>query len=448
MRARSRIRITIASFILIAAGLLPSLSLAQNSEPRITYAQILADPDNIELSVKYAQQLINGGEFQKATISLERILLLNPEVDKARLLMALVFFRLGSFSEAESELNFLKTRELSDEDAVVVEKYLDLIYEKRKLWSATSLFSLGIHYDTNKNSNPSSSQIRAIDLAFDNTGEDEDDVGLLSLIGFEYRTKLNPVDPIEVSFGSAFIFDNQEKLNNVDTVAIAPKVGVKTIWRTFDLSTSIGLTNVRVDDVEFMNIYDIKFGGSRVFDYSNTQFTLSNEVSVALEDFQNTARTTTGNESDGYNLGVKSGFAIPLTPELQFDSTIKFSRKNADVDFNSFTQFGYASNFTRPINNTAMASLSLSFDYKFFDDPDPFVISTEERSDISYGAGLNILLKMDQILEDLGWPNHSTFSSGLIGSLGATYKKNTSNIENFRFENERLQFSFTKQIAF
>ena len=48
-------------------------------------------------------------------------------------------------------------------------------------------------------------------LAFDNNGEDEDDVGLLYLIGLEYRTKLNPVDPVEVSFGSAFIFDNQEK---------------------------------------------------------------------------------------------------------------------------------------------------------------------------------------------------------------------------------------------
>jgi hypothetical protein len=449
MRGIARKSIFRAVIVLLAAVFFaPPLAFAQNSEPRITYAQILADPDNIELSVKYAQQLINDGEFQKATISLERILLLNPEVDKARLLMALVFFRLGSFSEAESELNFLKTRELSEEDTIVVGKYLDLIYEKRKLWSASSIFSLGIHYDTNKNSNPSSSQIRAIDLAFDNNGEDEDDVGLLSLIGFEYRTKLNPVDPVEVSFGSAFVFDNQEKLNNVDTVAIAPKAGIKTIWRTFDLSTSIGLTNVRVDDVEFMNIYDIKFGGSRVFDYSNTQFTLSNELSVAFEDFQNTARTTTGNESDGYNLGVKSGIALPLTPEIQFDSSIKFSRKSADVDFNSFTQFGYASNFTTPLNNTAMASLSLNFDYKFFDDPDPFVISTEERSDMSYGAGLTILLKMDQILEDLGWPNHTAFSSGLIGSLGATYKKNTSNIENFQFENERLQFSLTKQIAF
>jgi hypothetical protein len=169
---------------------------------------------------------------------------------------------------------------------------------------------------------------------------------------------------------------------------------------------------------------------------------------VAFEDFQNTARTTTGNESDGYNLGVKSGIALPLSPEIQFDSSIKFSRKNADVDFNSFTQFGHTSNFTTPLNNTAMASLSLNFDYKFFDDPDPFVISTEERSDMSYGAGLTILLKMDQILEDLGWPNHTAFSSGLIGSLGATYKKNTSNIENFQYENERLQFSLTKQIAF
>jgi len=449
MRGRARTSAIYVILTLVVAVLFVApIARAQNSEPRITYAQILADPDNIELSVKYAQQLINDGEFQKATISLERILLINPEVDKARLLMALVFFRLGSFSEAETELNFLRTRELSDSDSLIVEKYLDLIYEKRKLWSASSIFSLGIHYDTNKNSNPSSSQIRAIDLAFDNTGTDEDDVGLLSLIGFEYRTKLNPVDPVEVSFGSAFIYDNQEKLNNIDTVAVAPKVGIKTIWRTFDLSSSVGLTNVRIDDVEFMNIYDIKFLGSRVFDYADTQFTLSNEISAAIEDFQNTARTTTGNENDGYNLGINSGLSMPLTPEILFDSKIKFSRKYADVDFNSFTLFGYVSSFTAPLNNTAIASLSLNFDYKFFDDPDPFVISTEERSDISYGAGFNILLKMDQILENLGWPNHNTFSSGLIGSLGATYKKTTSNIENFQFENERLQFSLTKQIAF
>jgi Flp pilus assembly protein TadD len=124
MRGIARKSIFRAVIVLLAAVFFaPPLAFAQNSEPRITYAQILADPDNIELSVKYAQQLINDGEFQKATISLERILLLNPEVDKARLLMALVFFRLGSFSEAESELNFLKTRELSEEDTIVVGKY-------------------------------------------------------------------------------------------------------------------------------------------------------------------------------------------------------------------------------------------------------------------------------------------------------------------------------------
>lgn len=437
-----------AIFVFLRVSLMPDFAHAQNANTRISYAQILSDPDNIELSVRYAQQLINDGEFQKATISLERILLINPDVDKARLLMALVFFRLGSFSEAESELNFLKTRKLSDEDAGVVEKYLDLIYQKRKLWSVSSVFSLGIHYDTNKNSNPSPSQIRAIDLAFANNGKDKDDVGLLSLIGFEYKTKLNPVDPFEVSLGSAFIYDNQEKLNNVDTVAIAPKAGIKTIWKTFELSSSVGLTNVRIDDVEFMNIYDTKLRGSRVFNYSNTQFTISNEFSVAFEDFQNTARTTTGNESDGYNLGINSGLSVPLAPEIQLDSTIKFSRKYADVDFNSFTQFSYGLNFTSPLNKTAIANLSLNFDHKFFDDPDPFVISTIERSDTSYGAGLNFLLRMDQILDDLGWRNHQSFSSGLVGSLGLSYKKNTSNIENFRFENEKLQFSLTKQIAF
>jgi len=423
-------------------------SHAQTSEAKILYSDILANPDDIILSIKYAQQLINAGEFQKATISLERILLINPEVDKARLLLAVVFFRLGSFSEAESELLFLKSRELSDEDSLIVEKYLDQIYEKRKLWSASSLFSLGLHYDTNKNSNPSSSQIQAIDLLFANTGEDEDDVGLLSVIAFEYNTKLNFVDPHEVFFSSAFIYDNQEELNSVDTVAIAPKVGLKTIWRTFNLTSSAGLTNVRVDDVEFMNIYDLKFRGDRSFNYLDTPFNIFSEISTAFEDFQNTARTTTGNELDGYNYGINTGISLPLTPDLQFNSNIKFSRKYADVDFNSFTELGYGASFAAPLNSTAIANLNLGIKHKVFDDPDPFVSSTQERSDLNYSAGISILLKLDGVLEQMGWVGHQAFSTGLMGSFGASYNKTASNIDNFSFENEKLEFSLMKQIAF
>ncbi len=432
----------------LAIGFLPSNGSAQSADRRIQYSEILSDPDNISLSVKYAQQLINDGEFQKATVSLERILLINPEVDKARLLLALVFFRLGSFSEAESELNFLQTRKLSEEDEEVVNKYLDLIYQKRKLWSASSIFSLGLHYDTNKNSNPESSQIRAIDLLFANNGVDEDDVGLLSIIGFEYKTKLNPVSPAEVFLSSAFVYDNQEKLNNIDTVMLAPKVGFKTVWKTFELSTSAGMTNVRVDDVEFMNIYDVKFRGSRAFSYSGQEFNVFNEFSGAFEDFQNTARTTTGNENDGYSFGSNTGFSIPLSDKVQLGSNLKFSRKYADIDFNSNTQFSYGANLSAPINDSAVASLNFNFDHKFYDDPDPFVSSTTERSDTSYGSGINVYIKLDQILEDLNWPNHQTFSSGLLASFGAAYKKNTSNLENFEYENSTFQFSLTKQVSF
>jgi len=449
MRDSSRILWAVVVCFQMLALFLPAGNVhAQTVERRIQYTDILSDPDNIVLSVKYAQQLINDGEFQKATISLERILLINPEVDKARLLLAIVFFRLGSFSEAESELLFLKTRDLPVEDKDIITKYLDLIYEKRKLWSASSIFSLGLHYDTNKNSNPSSSQIRAIDLFFDNQGEDEDDLGLLSLIALEYKTKLNPVDAHEIFFTSAFVYDNQKELNNIDTIAIVPKVGFKTVWKTFDLQTSAGMTNVRVDDVEFMNIYDVRFKGSRNFAYLDKQFSIFSEVSGAFEDFQNTARTTTGNESDGYNYGLNTGFSFPVTPTLQFSSVAKMSRKFADIDFNSFTQFGYGTVLSAPINSTATASLNLNIDYKFFDDPDPFVSSTKERSDIGYGAGLNIVLKMDKVLQDIGWIGHETFSSGLIGSLGLSYKKNTSNLENFQHENEKLEFSLMKQIAF
>ena len=95
--------------------MLPEVGHSQNADQRIQYSEILANPDDLSLSVKYAQQLINDGELQKATIALERVLLINPEIDKARLLLALVFYRLGSFPEAESELKTLDTREISAE---------------------------------------------------------------------------------------------------------------------------------------------------------------------------------------------------------------------------------------------------------------------------------------------------------------------------------------------
>jgi len=437
-----------ASALAVCLLLLPAVGHSQNADQRIQYSEILANPDDLSLSVKYAQQLINDGELQKATIALERVLLINPEIDKARLLLALVFYRLGSFPEAESELKTLDSREISAEEKEVVSKYLELIAEKRRLWSASSVVSIGLHYDTNKNSNSSSAQVRAIDLLFNNNNEDADDLGLISVLGAEYKTKLNPVDPEEFLISAALVFDNQNKLNNIDTLAFAPKIGFKTIWRTFEFSATSGITNVHVDDVEFLNIYDFKFRGSRLFKYDQTPFNVFAEFSNAYEDFQNTARTTTGNESDGFNLGLKSGVAVELSPQLQFGSDFAFSRKYADIDFNSFTQMGAAASLTTPFTKSAVVSANINIDHKFFDDPDPFISSTKERSETSAAAGLTFSISMEKVLDDLNWPDHQTFSSGLVGAFGINYKKNMSNIENFRFENERIQFLLTKQILF
>ena len=92
--------------------------------------------------------------------------------------------------------------------------------------------------------------------------------------------------------------------------------------------------------------------------------------------------------------------------------------------------------------------VDLNLDYKFFDDPDPFVSSTRERSDVTYSSGLNILFQMEKFLEDIQWPDHQTFSSGLLGTIGINYKRTESNLENFEYENTTFQISIIKQIAF
>jgi hypothetical protein len=53
---------------------------------KVTYADILANPDDIELNLAYAQNQIADGNVLGASATFERILLLKPDHARARLL--------------------------------------------------------------------------------------------------------------------------------------------------------------------------------------------------------------------------------------------------------------------------------------------------------------------------------------------------------------------------
>ncbi|MCM8794329.1 MAG: tetratricopeptide repeat protein [Candidatus Omnitrophica bacterium] len=78
----------------------------------ISYEQILADPDNVELNIRYARAQIARGNLKAAATALERILLIDPSLAQVQLLYGIVLFRLDNTEEAERMLIAVRGMEI------------------------------------------------------------------------------------------------------------------------------------------------------------------------------------------------------------------------------------------------------------------------------------------------------------------------------------------------
>jgi len=70
----------------------------------ITFQDVLDDPDNLGLNFRYAKAQIDSGNLTGAVATLERMLLIDPDLAEIRVYYGLVLFRLDSLGEAERQL--------------------------------------------------------------------------------------------------------------------------------------------------------------------------------------------------------------------------------------------------------------------------------------------------------------------------------------------------------
>lgn len=120
----------------------------------ITYEQVLSDPDNIELNYQFARSQVRKGNMRSAAATLERVLMVNPDLPKIRLFYAVVLFRLDNLDDAQRELDTLKAQKMPESLRSELNSYLAQIRSRRMRTRYNVLLGLGVDYDTNKNAAP------------------------------------------------------------------------------------------------------------------------------------------------------------------------------------------------------------------------------------------------------------------------------------------------------
>ena len=75
------------------------------------YQQVLADPTNVELNLRYAEMAAKRGDLEAAIGALERLLVSQPDQREVQLRVGLLYARLKSYDMAKAYLQPLVTAE-------------------------------------------------------------------------------------------------------------------------------------------------------------------------------------------------------------------------------------------------------------------------------------------------------------------------------------------------
>ncbi len=117
----------------------------------ISFEDVFADPDNLILNFAYAQQLIANLQYHEAAQTLERILALDTQQEKARALLAVLLFRMQRYDDVKDTLSQLDETSLSLEDRLAIANLKQELQKSDERLSFHTLFGIGTDIQSNRN---------------------------------------------------------------------------------------------------------------------------------------------------------------------------------------------------------------------------------------------------------------------------------------------------------
>lgn len=162
------------SYSILAASL-----TALPAQAEISYADILADPDNPVLNQQFARERLAGGDAKAALAAVERVLVAEPTNLGARLFRAEVLAALGADLQAEGELRALAALPLPANIKTRVEAMQALISQRRKRVNLQANLAFGYTENDNAANWPSDNTVLLNGEALPTSGDNAYEIVLI-----------------------------------------------------------------------------------------------------------------------------------------------------------------------------------------------------------------------------------------------------------------------------
>lgn len=209
----------------------------------ITFEDVFADPSDKQLNIDYARQEANAGNLLGSAATLERLLIMDPAWDDARLFYAAVLYRLGDFQGAEREIRLLEQRPLSPDLNEQLDKFKQRVRGKLKKSSLTGNVAIGVSYDDNVAVNADDPTLAVTD---------NPDTSLTGRLRAKYSYDIGGAQDMKfIALGSTYS-KLYEDFGRVDFNFLAGKVGFEGADGPYDWMVTLDVKNLDVAGDQYL----------------------------------------------------------------------------------------------------------------------------------------------------------------------------------------------------
>jgi hypothetical protein len=400
----------------------------------ITYMQILQNPKDLDLNLKYAQQQGKMGNFKQTISTLERLNMLYPDSVEIKLYLLSVLVQVDSPEKANTIIEEMKLRrDLTSEDLeALLEIEEELKDREPSLWNITADLSFGGLYTDNVNS-VSKTRLKSSSDSVIGFNSAKYDRTLSGGIGLSASRPIGE----ESSFLMNISHTSSEQHSETDddyqsyglTFALDTVLGNQSLSPYFMLSKS----DYQTDADSFSKMYGI--GGFFSVGERNS-FSYGYSFSDSKGNHNSTDNTAQETNSIGHSFTLGHDFILTqiISTSLGLGYSDSDVRVDAGNDYETY-DFSLGLNFAFPWAYIAVGN-SMSFnDYK---KEDSSVHSNKLRSDYTNTVDIMLTKAIGDIFPAID-PNRSFF-------INLSYEKliSEANLLNYDYISDSFSLSLSK----
>jgi len=380
-----------------------------------------------------AKQAESRGNSDQAIEAYKQMLAIDPSLSGVRLDLALLYQKDKQYHNAKDIYEAVLKNNPPENVKNNVNLMLSFINALLNQHDFSGSISIGDNWDSNANSAAGSNQITfsGVSIPLDPTSQGAKDNQVFLSASLSYAYKFNNPDDKDISplwrTTATYYQTEQANLDNLNLILLSLRTGPEFDFRKHNtnLSFGAGYNYIKLDSHEYLYV---TYGDASI------KYRMTDRLSFQLDGvhehrhFINSPTSTVLTEKTGTanQAGIKGTYIISSKDVLS--AGVTWREEDTNRIYNDFSSTDYTGSYTRVLPWDSFAVTTLGLKKSNYDGPDPLVSPTLVRDDNDRNVSFTLGRK---------------FGSSLSATLGYTFRKVESNIQNFDYDNHRVSSSIS-----